>query len=112
MPMMPFMLMTWYGRMPMPGVPWSRWMSPVGRSMTSAGASGDDGDVKVYAPSATWTLMSRYGNSGRLRSAMVEEGSGRLGVGSGRPGSQVGLLQEPRGGLRDTKYKWTYPLAT
>ncbi|MBE3048414.1 hypothetical protein IMZ48_39100 [Candidatus Bathyarchaeota archaeon] len=61
--------------------PWSRWMSPVGRSMTREGASGDDGDVKVYAPSATWTLMSRYGNNGRLRSAIVEDGgAGRLEV--------------------------------
>lgn len=74
MPMMPFMLMTWYGRIPMVEAPWSRWISPVGRSMTSAGASGDDGEVKVYAPSAMDTFMSRYGNNGPLRIAILEEG--------------------------------------
>lgn len=38
-----------------------RRKSPVGRSMTKAGASGEDGEVKMYESPAILTLMSRYG---------------------------------------------------
>jgi hypothetical protein len=44
-----------------------RRMSPVGRSMDSAGALGLDGDEKMYESEHVWTLMSRKG------SAMVAE---------------------------------------
>ena len=36
-------------------------MSPVGLSMLSAGALGDDGDVNVYESGDAWMLISRKG---------------------------------------------------
>lgn len=36
-----------------------RRTSPVGLSMTRAGAFGEEGEVKVYESAVTWKLMSR-----------------------------------------------------
>lgn len=53
-------------------------ISPVGRSMESAGALGLEGEEKMYESGAVWTLMSRKG------SAMVEKsassGDGKRGT--------------------------------
>lgn len=45
--------------------------SPVGRSMISAGASGEEGDVKVYESLDTRRLISRYGHLGAWTVAMA-----------------------------------------
>lgn len=53
------MLETLEARLPECKAASARWTSPVGRSMSRAGASGDEGEVKVYASFVTLTLMSR-----------------------------------------------------
>jgi hypothetical protein len=59
MPRIPATLDTRETRFPESSDPSTRRMSPVGRSMLSTGAFGEDGEVKVYESEATWTLMSR-----------------------------------------------------
>lgn len=46
-------------------------ISPVGRSITSVGALGVDGDEKAYCEGDEWTLMSR---KGRLAAAITGVG--------------------------------------
>jgi hypothetical protein len=63
---MPEMLVTRDTRFPVRREASLSRMSPVGRSINSAGALGLEGEEKMYESEAVWTLMSRKG------SAMVE----------------------------------------
>jgi len=61
-PKMPAILETRATRLLLKDAVSLRRTSPVGRSITSAGALGEEGEVKVYESVATWTLMSLYGS--------------------------------------------------
>lgn len=58
-PRIPAILETRVVRLADAAPPGLRRTSPVGRSITRAGASGDEGEVKVYESLATLTLISR-----------------------------------------------------
>lgn len=61
---------------------WLRRMSPVGRSMVREGASGLEGEEKMYESEAIWTLTSRKGSAMvRFEGEAAGEGGGGLAVG-------------------------------
>lgn len=63
MPRIPAMLVTRDTRLPARSEASLRRISPVGRSMVSAGALGLEGDENMYESDAVWTLMSRKGSA-------------------------------------------------
>jgi hypothetical protein len=60
---MPEMLVTRDTRLPVSREASLSRISPVGRSISSAGAFGLEGEEKMYESEAVWTLMSRKGSA-------------------------------------------------
>jgi len=60
---MPAMLVTRDTRFPASREASLSLMSPVGRSISRAGALGLEGDEKMYESEACWTLTSRKGSA-------------------------------------------------
>lgn len=70
MPIIPAMLVT---RFPSAFGDSTNRISPEGRSMTRAGALGDEGDRKVYCEAEAVTLMSRKGLTEAIEAVLLKK---------------------------------------